>query len=598
MSCPDELTLMMFVDAELEPGTQRGLVQHLATCDACVGLVAALRVETTALHQTLREASPKVRATQSVAPTTPSGLGRSPSARPAARAPGHASIAAASPSEDRATSGSTAPLVGALGTIGAIGTVDAAVTALGALVGASLLQVGLGWFADTSRIMLPDWLNPLHASGRVNMATTLAWYLVDEGDTIMSVATTVGLASALVSLIVMGYTELRPTSRRATRALFLLLPLLLSASLPAPAEALEIRRAQNGDVVVAAGDTVDDTVVAMGDEVVIDGVINGDLVALARRVRVRGTVNGNVFAFARDVELGGTVQGSAFLFGQTLAARGTTAGNVTAFGQTVTMPTDGRAQGNVTTFSETATLEGPVGRDVTSFGQRLEVAGAVGRRVTFYGQELAVRPGARIEGTVTANVTSRDNVRVDPRATVVGATDVRIRVDEEPQSRYTTVGFYVRQALRLAAAFVAGWLLFWLLPGLAHMRLDKGGALLVSGLVGLVTVIATPILAVVTGITVVGLPLAIVGLMLFATLLYFAKVILALQAGRALLGDAAGQRLAAALLLGLFAMVCVVNLPFVGGVLNVLLTLVGLGVLVERIRRWLGERSPVPAAGA
>jgi hypothetical protein len=180
-------------------------------------------------------------------------------------------------------------------------------------------------------------------------------------------------------------------------------------------------------------------------------------------------------------------------------------------------------------------------------------------------------------------------VRVDPGATVVGATDIRIRTDEPRRSRYLTIRFYVFQAIRFAAAFLAGWLFFWLVPSMARTPTGSGGVLLVAAVMGAVAVAATPILAVLVGITLVGLPLAILGLMSWIVVLYLAKIVVALHVGRRFFGGVAdGERLLATLGVGLLIVLAVVNVPYVGIVMNLLLTLTGVGLIVDAIWRWRG----------
>jgi cytoskeletal protein CcmA (bactofilin family) len=561
VTCPDELTVMMFADGEVDDGRRREIQAHLVACARCSTLAASLRSETAILRSLLRDVDDA----------------DARAAEPTAAGAADLSVSGAVPSQHTPTRAHAVAAGGA------------------AVLGASLLRMGVDAAAEWSALVLPDWVNPLHAEGRTNAAVNVAWYLVQEGGTVMSSAAT---TASLFALAVLGLVAAsRTATRLRARGLVVLCGLVVLGGLAAPAGAVEIRRAQNGDVTIAAGETIDDTLIAMGDEIDVLGTVTGDLVLLGRRARVRGTVGGNVFAFARAVDIQGTVTGSLFLFGQTLTARGPVRGNLTAVGQTVTAAGTSRVEGNATTFSETATIEGPVGRDVTSFGRRLQIGGTVGRRVTFYGEQIDVRPGARIEGALIASVSNRENVRVDAGATVVGPTNVRIDVDEPSPSRYATAGYYVRQAIRLAAAFVAGWLFFWLVPSMARIPFERGGALLVAAAVGAITIVATPVLAVALGITLVGLPVALFGLMVWLVLLYLAKIVLALHLGRLVLGSAEpGERLVAALLVGLVLVLVAVNLPYVGGLLNVLLTLTGLGVLVGEIRRGHRNRGAAPAA--
>src|SRR5438270_13602624 len=74
-----------------------------------------------------------------------------------------------------------------------------------------------------------------------------------------------------------------------------LLIVLLMLSLPSFA----LERRHGEFVTVAANETVDDTLVAAGTTVRMEGVVNGDLLVFGRTVEVRGTVNGDVVRCAK-----------------------------------------------------------------------------------------------------------------------------------------------------------------------------------------------------------------------------------------------------------------------------------------------------------
>ena len=559
--CPDELSLMVFADNErpFEPGLD--VAAHVGGCRRCAALVELLRSETRALHEGIAARE-----------WAPDGV-------TAAAGPSVVLISvppAAERSDLREVVGAMAIVVGAV-------------------------RLGLDALTQWSTVVLPDWLNPFMADGRLNTLSNLAWYVVERGGTMGSSMALLATLSAMGVLGWAGLTTVTRARRQAGPGTALIAGVLLAAT-AAPANALEIRRGQSpAGVTVASGDTVDDTLIAMGDEIVVEGTVTGDLVALGRSVRIRGTVRGNLFTFARQVDVSGSVGGSLFLFGQTLRAGGDATGNLTAFGQTVTLDGTAAIAGNVTTFSETATIDGTIGRDVTSFGQRLQLDGAVRRQVLFYGRQVDVRPTARIDGRLTAHVDSRENVQVAAGAIVAGGTDVRVDDARLRPNRYASVGFYVRQAIRVAAAFVAGWLLLWLVPALGRAPVGSGRSLAGAALIGAIALVATPVLAVAVGITLVGLPVALTALMLWLVLLYLAKIVLAARVGRHLVGRTDQEyRVAPTLLLGLVLMVIVINLPFVGGLLNLVLTITGLGILVAELRRWtlsiMSRERAAPAA--
>ncbi|HET9358916.1 MAG TPA: zf-HC2 domain-containing protein [Vicinamibacterales bacterium] len=541
MTCCDELTLMMYADGELEDGPRREVGVHVDQCRRCASLLAALHGESRVVAIAVRDEDT-------------------------------ASAAVARPVPGRQTSAA----------------LRVAAAAASVALGAALLRFLVESAGLAPLAALPDWLNPLSSQGQSNLLFNTAAYLVLEGDLIMSLV----MGSASVLALAVLALSFAPAAGRLARGRSVLASLvLLSVLLPAAAaDALEVRRAER-TLTIASDQTIDDTVIAAAETVEVDGTITGDLIAVGRRVRVRGMVRGNLITAAQNIEIEGTVDGSVLQFGQTVTNRGQTGGNLYAFGQTITTPGVARVGGNVTVFSETATIEGSVGHDVTSFGRQLDLGGSVGRRVNAYGDRVDIRSSARIDGGLTAHVANRENVRVDPGATVGGET--RIDVTEPSPSRFATSSFYVRQVIRLAAAFIAGWIFFRLVPRAAAITLGTGGAALTALGIGAVAACATPVLAIVVGITIVGLPIAVFAVLLWIVLLYLAKIVIALLVGRALVG-ASARGIATALLAGLVLVIVAVNLPYVGGLVSLLLTVTGLGVLVVEASRWYRGSGGVP----
>jgi len=549
MMCHDEPTLLLYVDRELPEAERQAIGSHLGQCARCRALVAALEIEDRVLQGVLNDPW-----WSTTVPVTEVGA------------------AAAVPL-------TRTRLVGAL---------------TGVVLSLALVRFLVESVGEIGMPTELAWLSPFRSEGLMNWLSSVVVYGAFQADVAASAAASAGRAALLVTaglavVMVMG----RAAWRTGVVALMFVSALLAAA----PSEAIEVRRS-DASVTVPADQTVDDTLVAFGEITVIEGTINGDLIAAGRVVRVLGTVKGNVFAFAQTIEIEGAVEGGIFGFGQNVTTRGHATGSLYAFGQSVMVPASGRIDGNVTTFSQSAAIDGQVGRDVTAFGQRLDVQGTVERRVTSYGERVTLLGSARVGGGLTAHVGSRENVRIEPGATLAGTPDIHIR--EAAPSPYMTVSYYVRLLARMAAAFLTGWLLFWLVPAATAITLDTGPKLVRVVGAGALGAVATPILAVAVGITLVGLPIAIAVFFLWMVVLYLAKIVLAVVVGRALLGshEHRGRQALLGLAVGLVALLLVVSLPYVGTLANVLFTVTGFGLIVIEVWRWYRawpKRAGVPA---
>src|SRR5262249_15235394 len=147
---------------------------------------------------------------------------------------------------------------------------------------------------------------------------------------------------------------------------------------------------------------------------------------------------------------------------------------------------------------------------------------------------------------------------------------------------YSSRSFYIWQTIWLTAAFLTGLLLFWLVPGLSRISLATSRELLLSAGVGFLALLAVPAAAIVAAITLIGLPLGLIALGAWIFAAYLAKIVVAGLVGRSLLEKSGDTRPAAALVLlgGLVPIFIAINLPYIGGLLNVFLIVLGLGMLI------------------
>jgi cytoskeletal protein CcmA (bactofilin family) len=317
------------------------------------------------------------------------------------------------------------------------------------------------------------------------------------------------------------------------------------------------------EVTVPATETVQGDLVATGGTVRIDGRVDGDLVASGGRVIVAGTVTGDLLAAAGTTTISGQVDGDARI----------------ASGQ--------------------ARIEGRVGEDVLLGAGQATVAPDAQ-----IGGDLVVGAGRlRMDGAVAGNVLgSTGNYARDGS---VGGRE-RVNVDQPEEEQEPTLADRAVDALRrYVSILVVGVLLLWLAPRVLRGAADTArGRPLVgfgAGILGLVGVIVALVLVVLvtvlvavllgllglgslTGVTVFGGLLVVAGVafLLVLAMAFAAQAIVGLALGRLLFGGEGRSFLSGlgALASGVLLVVLVAAIPLVGGLLEALLVLVGLGALL------------------
>jgi cytoskeletal protein CcmA (bactofilin family) len=328
----------------------------------------------------------------------------------------------------------------------------------------------------------------------------------------------------------------------------LALATLLVLSLPVGVAAAETRT--GGTVVVEADETVSEDLTATAGTVVVRGTVDGDLDAFAGNVIVTGTVTGDVRAFAGNVRIAGNVGGSV------------------------------EAAGGNVFVEDGAEIAG----DLQAAAGVVAINGSVAGTARVGSDELTVGPSAVVGGDLLHSAASpdvADGARVDGQIRQV--EDVG-----EPRATPLVPG-WVSAVYGFLVNLVVGVLLVALLRGFSDSTAARFVERPLTALgVGLLALVGVPALLVVLAITIVGIPFALVGALLYALALWLGYVYGAFAVGAwliALAGEDWGR--IAALALGLAAVTVLGLVPVLGGIVQFVVLLLGLGALTGALYdRW------------
>ena len=531
MTCPSEFACSVYVDGELPEEQAQAIHLHLSVCDACTRLVANLRNESRLLVDCLQEVD----------------------------------LDAAANVPEFAAAGE--PVSVAKFALGVIGAALAYKTTTGLLFGFELP-------AELS------WVNPERWISNFNWAFDALTYLIANGDKILTetIPTLIGVLFGGAVLVALARALSRSAAVSSVFSAVLVIALFSSRS-----DALDIRKGSAASL--PAGEKLDDSLVATADgvhkNIDIAGTITGDLFVVGDLITISGTVEGNVVTFARRVEISGTVGGTVVGAAQTVDITGRVGRNLISAGGNVNLGKTGEVGSNAITIGSEVVIEGVTKKDLGFFGGVFDMRGNVGRNLYFRGGQASLSNSTHVGGNFDAYSQKEGSIQVASGAVIEGAKNIRAVPRTPGRNRYVTASFYIWQIVRVLAAFIAGFLLFRLLPSLIPTGITSGKQWLVAGGLGFLFLVSVPIAAIIVGVTIIGLPIALISFALWIAGLYFSKIVVADFVGRSLMKE----RGAVSLLAGLFVVVVAVNLPWIGGLVNFLLCLMGLGAIVMLVYR-------------
>ena len=371
---------------------------------------------------------------------------------------------------------------------------------------------------------------------------------------------------------------------RVLRTLAFLLLLLVITQVASPA--MTTRSGSGGTVVIASEETINDSVLATGDTVLVEGKIEGNLFIFGRSLEIRGQVDGDVIAGGQEVRITGDVTGNVLAAAESVSVSGHVRGSLYAGARNVHVEKGGLIDRDMLTGSDTITVDGAIGRSLNAGATTAVIAGVVGRGVGFAGNKVLVRSGGKIGGDIVAEVADRANVQVDPGGSVAGKVDVTVR---KPVNTWAQPGTYFWEVAVLAGAFLVGWLLSVVFPGFFAATIRSVPSWVSAG-IGIVALIVIPVAACVLLITVIGIPFAIGAVFLYVAGLYLAKILVGAYLGRELMGakNDTGLPTLAGLLAGLVILQVIFLAPYAGAVLRIAVFCLGLGALALQLRRQVG----------
>jgi hypothetical protein len=359
-----------------------------------------------------------------------------------------------------------------------------------------------------------------------------------------------------------------------------MLAVLILAFATAPVMAADLR---GGTVVtIGAGEVIEEDLYIGGQEIVIDGTVNGDVVAAGTEVTVNGIINGSVIVVAQTITINGHITRGAKLGANDITINGTIDRDLIAGGTTITITSNSVVGGDCIVGTGTLLADGEIKGDIKSAAGEASINNGVGGDVVLEVDSLHIASTASIGGSLT--YTSKKEADIESGAEISGPIK---HIVPEPQPGFWSGvgGKVVKKILAFLMIFLIGLLLIVIAPNkmnslaeaiVIHPWQSLGwGALLF---------IATPIAIVIVMITVIGIPIGLITGAVYGIALYLAQIPVALMLGllilkRSVVTESKGIMIGA-LAIGLVILHLLRLIPIAGFIIALLTIVFGLGSLV------------------
>ncbi len=279
------------------------------------------------------------------------------------------------------------------------------------------------------------------------------------------------------------------------------------AMLPALALAADVRVGEQPSI--GAGERITDDVYIAGGSVSSSGVIFGDLIAGGGNIVVSGSVGGDLMAGGGSVIVISNIPDDVRVGGGNIVIQGTVGGDLLVGGGQVHISSS-RVGGDVIAGGGLIRIDAAVGGDILAGGGEVYLNGPITGSVKVKADKLTLGKNAVISGDITYS--AKKEMTLEEGAVVRG--EIKFEPRKEMKAGANVLAF-------LGLGKLAALLACALLIGLIFRRYARE----IVGLVtrspltelgrGLVIAIVLPVLSVFLLITVVGIPLGIIGLVSF-----------------------------------------------------------------------------------
>ncbi|MGB2628223.1 MAG: polymer-forming cytoskeletal protein [Candidatus Acidiferrum sp.] len=384
--------------------------------------------------------------------------------------------------------------------------------------------------------------------------------------------------AVLLGLVVFGF---RKYIKRGSALAMMFASLALVGAISRPVDATEFR---NGDTVqVKKGETIVGDIYLSGQNLRVEGTVEGDVYAFGQQVDVSGHIEGDLICFAQSARVSGHVDGNIRSFVNNVTVSGEVGRSFMAMAESLTLDSNAKVGGSLTALGQSVAVDGKVGRDFLGFFQQATISGVIGGSMTGRGQSLSITGSAEIDGKAKFDGEKEANVSSDAKLTY----PLEYKKLEH-KSRERGAGYYIWRVIWGAGFVLFGLVLFGVMPRFASDVVDAAENIGASFGLGVLVLPGVFIAACIACILIVGIFVGISTLLVWFIALLASEVVVGALIGRWIMGRTTEfWPMVGRMTVGIAILTVVTHIPWVGGWAKLAMFLWGMGAIALGLYRRL-----------
>lgn len=320
---------------------------------------------------------------------------------------------------------------------------------------------------------------------------------------------------------------------------------------------------------------------AAGKSVTLDGIVNGDVYAAGGQIDINGTVNGDLLVAGGQITIRGNIIQNIRAVGGTIIIRGNVGRNISVAGGNITIDKDAKINGNLVVAGGNTDILSPI-KELTVAGGQVKLESVVLGNVTAGVGMLEIMPNTIIQGNL--NYWSNNKATFDAGAKVLKSTTFHQTNFNQPvrNGRNNDIFKMPFGMIGFISSLIFGILIIWLFPIYSQRTTEIiSKKFWQSLLLGLVSLIVTPIIAILLAVTIIGIPFAILTMAAYILIIYISKLFVALTLGN-IVSKKANWKINRiwTFIIG-FAIFSIIGIiPILGGITRMIALFTGMGALL------------------
>lgn len=366
--------------------------------------------------------------------------------------------------------------------------------------------------------------------------------------------------------------------------LFLFVLALFFSILPQEAQAEKI--ISNESVYLAPEETITGNVYATSKNITIEGEIEGDLIAMAEKIDIKGRLDGDLIAIAENIIIDGEINGNVRVIGKNLNLNGIIARNLNFIGQSLLLEQGAQVFWDLNAISQNMEIKGSVLKNAHFWYKNLNLEGNIAGNLKIKGEKNStfnLLPNANIGGDFYHQ--NHLNQQAIDTNVIKGLIYQTKNINKEK----SWPAWWQILIYQIIAIFIISLILLKINKNLFFniQKQLKTKALVALGW-GLVAIFLTPLLVILSIISLIGLPLAVITFSVWLIVLTLGPIFVAFLVGAEIVKKLKIQTKYPnffSLLLGIVVIACFSMIPALGIILLFLSSALGVGALLLNFKK-------------